>query len=108
MRCGMAQVTEPSETKGSRGRVPRAFATQLDWPCRPNWAKATELGARDAPELGRPLSISRKNGRDLRKLNRRTLEPLHERPHMIRQFCHHGWCSILTRFRLQCPHRPAE
>src|SRR6202521_2248159 len=27
---------------------------------------------------------------------------------MISQFCHHSWRSILTRFRLQRPHRPAE
>src|SRR3954468_3279325 len=47
-------------------------------------------------------------GGDLRKLNRRTPDPLRERPHMIRQLRGHRRCPLRARTGLERPHRPAE
>ena len=47
-------------------------------------------------------------GRDLHKLYSRTLDPLRQGPHVIRQLRHHGRCPSPAALGLQRPHRPAE
>src|SRR5438309_7955 len=77
---------------------------------RPRSATALRIqdSAEDVFEARYPNQSSLDSGGDLRKLNRRTPDPLRERPHMIRQLRGHRRCPLRARTGLERPHRPAE